>query len=999
MSIRIQLLLFGLLGNVLIAGVLYYASEQRASVEQEASGESLLVLYESAWYQTYNSTLERMGRWEPNYGERGEAVWNPDSEILSDMVETQGHFINPVLDSIKSRSLGNAQFLLEELFADDLDLGNLSFVMAYFPSGERIYCGSAFDLFGIDACSRNALPDFFGYLDTYIKEAAQRARQSTLKITDSSGKELSTLNQTFSFPVKVRGETLAVIVLGSDIRKALEVFEDEFEVRMGVQTPSGLISLDEDYSSENTSEENARFGIKNYASLVNEAVKLKSFVGSRHSEKAFDLGSSITLLPLSSYLSAEEAQLFIFKDEEESMIAANKELQNGLIYAAVIVLLVIALLTALTAVTFGGITRAIEVLKGLTEGDHSQQMPQRRGIFASDNDEVGELSSALQSYRGKLLELEDIRAEQASRRKERDSVIIEKMSHLADQLEGDAKTLILNDIGKMRELEKQETERGEEASVELMLLAFTRMSDEVNALINARTSEMEKARDEAIDAKGETSRFFANMSHELRTPLNAILGYGEMLAEDCEDLGYDDLLPDLKKITSAGTHLLSLINNILDISKIESGKMELYITSFEIEDVVDVIKDISAPLVSKNNNAFQCNIQDGIGAMRQDETKLRQCLSNLLSNAAKFTEEGTVTLEVDASLEKEIEMVSFKVIDTGEGMSEEGVGKVFEVYTQAERSTSAKHGGTGLGLPLSREMAQMMGGDITLTSELGVGSVFTLKLPRDCPQDEHEVSDSVLEGIDDDEKLVVLIDDDVTMHDLIKRTLNKIGLTLVGATDSEKGMQMVRETKPKLLLLDVLMPGRDGWSILRECKSDPELKDMPVIMVSQLNQDTLANSLGADDYITKPIDRELFLKTIKNILGDGDTDNNKILIIDDDENTRDLLSRMLKEGGWVPKTAKDGKEGLDQLGEDPALIVLDLEMPRMDGFEFLNQYIETVNEEDRCPILVYSGKDLTDVQKELLENNVEGLVRKDEVSMDELSAIVKEIYSSGKAEV
>ena len=999
MSIRIQLLLFGLLGNILIAGVLYYASEQRATVEQEASGESLLVLYESAWYQTYNSTLERMGRWEPNYGERGEAVWNPDSDILSDMVETQGHFINPVLDSIKSRSLGNAQFLLEELFADDLDLGNLSFVMAYFPSGERIYCGSAFDLFGIDACSRNALPDFFGYLDTYIKEAAQRARQSTLKITDSSGKELSTLNQTFSFPVKVRGETLAVIVLGSDIRKALEVFEDEFEVRMGVQTPSGLISLDEDYSSENTSEENARFGIKNYASLVNEAVKLKSFVGSRHSEKAFDLGSSITLLPLSSYLSAEEAQLFIFKDEEESMIAANKELQNGLIYAAVIVLLVIALLTALTAVTFGGITRAIEVLKGLTEGDHSQQMPQRRGIFASDNDEVGELSSALQSYRGKLLELEDIRAEQASRRKERDSVIIEKMSHLADQLEGDAKTLILNDIGKMRELEKQETERGEEASVELMLLAFTRMSDEVNALINARTSEMEKARDEAIDAKGETSRFFANMSHELRTPLNAILGYGEMLAEDCEDLGYDDLLPDLKKITSAGTHLLSLINNILDISKIESGKMELYITSFEIEDVVDVIKDISAPLVSKNNNAFQCNIQDGIGAMRQDETKLRQCLSNLLSNAAKFTEAGTVTLEVDASLEKEIEMVSFKVIDTGEGMSEEGVGKVFEVYTQAERSTSAKHGGTGLGLPLSREMAQMMGGDITLTSELGVGSVFTLKLPRDCPQDEHEVSDSVLEGIDDDEKLVVLIDDDVTMHDLIKRTLNKIGLTLVGATDSEKGMQMVRETKPKLLLLDVLMPGRDGWSILRECKSDPELKDMPVIMVSQLNQDTLANSLGADDYITKPIDRELFLKTIKNILGDGDTDNNKILIIDDDENTRDLLSRMLKEGGWVPKTAKDGKEGLDQLGEDPALIVLDLEMPRMDGFEFLNQYIETVNEEDRCPILVYSGKDLTDVQKELLENNVEGLVRKDEVSMDELSAIVKEIYSSGKAEV
>ena len=999
MPIRIQLLLFGLLGNILIAGVLYYASEQRASVEQEASGESLLVLYESAWYQTYNSTLERMGRWEPNFGERGEAVWNPDSEILTGMVESQGYYPNPVLDSIKSRSLGNAQFLIEELFADDLDNGELSFVMAYFPTGERIYCGSAFDLFGVDACSRNALPDFFGYLDTYLKEATQRARQSTLKITDSSGKEISTLNQTFSFPIKVEGETLAIMVLGSDIRKSLEVFEDEFEVRMGVQTPLGLISLDEDYSSENTSAENARFGVKNYGSLVSKASSLKSIEGSRYSEKSFDFGVSITLLPLSSYLSADEAQLFIFKDEEKSMIAANKELQNGLIYAAVIVVLVISLLTALTAVTFGGITRAIEVLKGLTEGDHSQQMPQRRGIFASENDEVGKLSGALQSYRGHILEMEDIRAEQARIRKERDSVIIEKMSHLADQLEGDAKTLILNDIGKMRELEKQETERGEEASVELMLLAFTRMSDEVNALITARTSEMEKARDEALDAKGETSRFFANMSHELRTPLNAILGYGEMLLEDCEDLGYDDLLPDLKKITSAGTHLLALISNILDISKIESGKMELYITSFEIEDVIDTIKNISAPLVSKNDNGFQCNVQDGIGAMRQDETKLRQCLSNLVSNAAKFTENGTVTLDVDSSVEEGNEMVSFKVIDTGEGMSEEGASKIFEVYTQAERSTSAKHGGTGLGLPLSREMSQMMGGDITLTTELGVGSVFTLKLPRACPQDEQAFSESVLEGIDDDEKLVVLIDDDVTMHDLIKRTLTKIGLTLVGATDSEKGMQMVRETKPKLLLLDVLMPGRDGWSILRECKSDPELKDMPVIMVSQLNQDTLANSLGADDYITKPIDRELFLKTIKKLLGDKPSANNTILVIDDDENTRDLLSRMLKEGGWNPKTAKDGKDGLNQLKEEPALIVLDLEMPRMDGFEFLNTYVETVEKENRCPILVYTGKDLTDTQRELLENNVVGLVRKDEVSMDELSAIVQDIYSKDKAEV
>jgi len=623
MSIRFQLLLFGIIGNLLIVGVFLYTSEQRQLVQEEASGESLVVLYESAWYQTYNNTLERLGRWEPNFGERGD-VWNPDSEILMDMVETEGNFVNPVLDSIKSKSLGNAQFLIEELFTEDLDEGNLSFVMAYFPTGERLYCGSALDLFGIDACSRTAMPDFFGYLDSYIKDASERPRQSTLRIIDASGEKISTLNQTFSFPIKVGGETLAIMVLGADIRKALEIFEDEFEVRMGVQTPLGVISLDDDYSADNVSSENERFGITNYSELIAAADKLLEEKGSRFSEKAIEFGTSITLLPLSSYLSAQEAELYIFKDERQSMLAAKKIARNSYIATSIVILLIIALIAYITEITFGGITKAIEVLEGLTEGDHTQQMPKRRGFLASDNDEVGHLSHALQSYRGHLLEMEDIRTEQAKRRQERDNVIIEKMSHLADQLEGGARTLILNDIEKMRNLAKEETERGEEASVELMLLAFTRMSDEVNALIEARTGEMEKARDEAVDAKGQTSRFFANMSHELRTPLNAIIGYGEMIAEECEDRGYDDLLQDVKRINSSGAHLLSLINNILDISKIESGKMELYITSFEIENVIDTIKDISTPLMSKNDNRFKTNVQEGIGAMRQDETKIRQ---------------------------------------------------------------------------------------------------------------------------------------------------------------------------------------------------------------------------------------------------------------------------------------------------------------------------------------------------------------------------------------
>ena len=614
--------------------------------------------------------------------------------------------------------------------------------------------------------------------------------------------------------------------------------------------------------------------------------------------------------------------------------------------------------------------------------------------MASENDEVGQLSTALHSYRGHLLEMEDIRKEQAHRRKERDRVIIEKMSFLADQLEGDAQKLILEDVEKMTELAKKGDDvDSEEASVELMSLAFSRMSDEVNALIAARTTEMESSRDEARDANEEKTRFFANMSHELRTPLNAILGYGEMLAEDCEDLGYDDLLPDLKKITSAGSHLLSLINNILDISKIEAGRMELYLTSFEIESMVETIKDVTGPLASANDNGFKVNLQDALGSMTQDETKIRQCLTNFLSNAFKFTLSGTVTLDVDTFMQDELEMIRFAVTDTGEGMTEEGLSKVFREYEQAERSTSAKHGGTGLGLPITKKLAEMMGGDVMVTSEIGTGSVFTLYVPRVCPQEHDEVEDgNAISKLSDKEKVVVLIDDDVPIHDIIRRTLSKIGLTLIGATDGEKGLQIVREMKPKLLLLDVLMPGRDGWSILKECKSDPELRDMPVVMVSQLSQDVLSESLGADDYLTKPIDRDLFLETVQRLIKDSPNGENKVLVIDDDADVRELLSRMLKDAGWISLTARDGKEGLEKVKDTPSLIVLDLEMPRMDGFEFLDAYMKNYDELNRAPILVYSGKDLSEVQKDILNKNVAGMVRKDEVSMEELSKIVKNIY-------
>ena len=999
MTIRFQLLLFVITGYLLVIAVFLFSIIQRDKVQEETSAESLVILYESAWYQNYNNNYEFMSKWIPNIGENGN-IWDPYDETFIDEIEQVGNFSNPIVNSIKNRSIGDLQYIMELVFEEELDEGSLSFIMAYFPNSQRFYCGSSLDLFGIDACSPQAKPEFIDSINRFISDSSERPRQNIINIFDVENNKASTLNQIYSFPIKINQETIAIIILGIDIRKTLEIFEDEYEVRTAIKIPTGYVSLENDYSSDN-SDLVSRYNINNYSETINAAENLFLENGSRTSLKVDNLGNSLTFIPLSSYLSSDKAQLFIIKDEKLSIETSNDILNRSFAIVTITILLIISLTTFINYRTFGGITRAIGVLNGLTKGDHSQKMPKRSGILSSEKDEVGQLSNALLRYRDHLLEMEEIREEQAKRRKERDNVIIQKMSFLADRLEGDAKILILEDIKKMQALAKKgDGASTEDASVELMSLAFARMSDEVNSLISARTKEMETSRDEARDANAEKTRFFANMSHELRTPLNAILGYGEMLEEDCEDLGYDDLLPDLRKITSAGSHLLSLINNILDISKIEAGRMELYLTNFDIESMIDTIKDVTGPLAIKNENNFTINLTDNIGKMNQDETKIRQCLTNFLSNSFKFTSKGNVELKVDTFILNEIEMIRFAVIDDGEGMSEEGLSKVFKEYEQAERSTSAKHGGTGLGLPITKKLAEMMGGDVEVKSELGKGSQFTLYVPRYSPEQEDlDIELINFDKLTEQEKIIVLIDDDVDMHELIRRTVTKIGLTLVGATDGEKGMQIVREVKPKLLLLDVLMPGRDGWSILKECKTDPDLKDMSIIMVSQMEQDKLSKSLGADDYMTKPINRELFLERVKNLMINSSSNNGKVLIVDDDKDTREILSRILDDNGWISITAKDGKDGLEKLKENPSLIVLDLEMPRMDGFEFLDEYMNTYSINERKPILVYSGKDLNEVQIDQLNKNVAALIKKDEVSMQELSNVVKDIYNKEEVSI
>ena len=726
MPIRLQLLLFGVIGNVLVAVIFISSFGYRENIQEDSSNESLLTLYEAAWYQTYNKSFDVMSKWLPVTGENA-SFWDPDSEIFLDEVRSSNIYTNPLLDTISADRIGDAQYLIELFFEEELDYGNLSYVMAYFPSGERIYCGSALDLLGVDPCSPAARPDFFSYLDSFLKDASSRPRQSIVKINDKNEEQASTLNQALSFPIKVEGETLAVMALGVDIRKGLEVFEDEFEVRTAINTDSGLISLNDYYQQFGDTEDNL-FDIENFNKLTAKAAAFKTENGSRYSEKDTDLGTSVTLLPLSTFLSADEAQLFIFKDERENILRAANVLNLTYIAAISFVILIISLIAFITTRTFGGITKAIEVLEGLTKGDHTQEMPARKGMLASETDEVGQLSAALGSYKSHLIEMETIREEQAKRRHERDEVIIEKMTALADQLDGSARTLILNDIKKMNELaDNADRNSSEEASVELMLVAFSRMSDEVNGLIDARTSEMETARDEARDASDQKTKFFANMSHELRTPLNAILGYGEMLYEDCEDLGNDDMIPDLKRITNSSKHLLSLINNVLDLSKIEAGKMDMYFTPFSIDTMIETIKDVSGPLATKNNNEFiiKNNVK---GEMTSDETKLRQCIVNFLSNAFKFTENGQVALVIDQKEIEGKEYINFDIKDTGIGIAKEYQELIFEPFFQVEPLSTTLYEGAGLGLTLVQKMVDRLGGCIKLASKLGEGSQFSINI-------------------------------------------------------------------------------------------------------------------------------------------------------------------------------------------------------------------------------------------------------------------------------
>ncbi len=527
--------------------------------------------------------------------------------------------------------------------------------------------------------------------------------------------------------------------------------------------------------------------------------------------------------------------------------------------------------------------------------------------------------------------------------------------------------------------------------------------------------ELIKARDAAEAASRAKSTFLATMSHELRTPLTAIIGYSQLMEQLVNKGIYETVIHDVGRIWAAGAHLLTLINDILDISKIEAGQMTISAEYANVADLVHAAVNTVLPQMDKNRNRFQVHCPPDIGLLNSDATKVRQALINLLSNAAKFTEDGEVKLTVTRHEQDGKTWFRFEVADTGIGIPADKLDKLFKAFSQVDDSPTRKYGGTGLGLVLSQRLCELIGGRITVQSTVGVGSVFTMEIPAELgdvlPAPTLRLAD--LSSAEDASEplpvaadsaapvsnaIVLVIDDDPAVGDLIRRIAPSNEVYVVTAETGVEGLRLANDLLPDLIVLDLKLPDLNGIEVLARLRDTPEVAAIPVVVLTIDDQARRGLALEVAEYLVKPIEPEKLLMVVKRYCRrqDGGTPSH-ILIVEDDQALAELVARTLRVAGWPVEVAFDGETGLTAaLTRPPGLILLDYMLPKMDGLQLL-EHLRADPVGQSIPVIFMTARDLTANDRERLAQTVSAIQCKADLDLEQIVVRIRQMMQRNPA--
>ena len=545
--------------------------------------------------------------------------------------------------------------------------------------------------------------------------------------------------------------------------------------------------------------------------------------------------------------------------------------------------------------------------------------------------------------------------------------------------EGVGELVVIQDITKRKKAEE----------------GIRRLNEELEQKVSERTRELAIANKQLQEASQAKSGFLANMSHELRTPLNSIMGFSEILqGKTFGDLN-EKQTRYVSNIHTSGKHLLGLINDILDLSKVEAGKIELKYEEFSLGDILSECQTLVNTMASKKGISLGFKVENGLSTISADPTRFKQIMYNLLSNAIKFTPDGGV-VNIDAKSVNGMMQASVK--DTGIGITEEHQDKIFEEFYQVDSSYSKQYKGTGLGLPLTKKLVELHGGKIWLEGEPEKGSTFSFTLPLRAEEEIFEApavkEEKISAPVKEEGKLTILVvEDEKQASELLALYLEEAGYQVVCAFDGEEAIEKAKELKPSIITLDIILPKKDGLEVLRELKSLPETKDIPVIIISIVENNELGLSVGAADYLIKPIDK----KELISKLGDYSFTTKvkektvNILVVDDNPKDVELLSSILEPEGFGVIKAYGGKEGIDlAIEKQPDAIILDLLMPKVSGFEVVHRLKKHPKGKD-IPIFIYTAKDLNEEEKQSLNDNVISIMQKGKYSKEDLLKDIKRV--------